>query len=419
VKKFLYILILILLSNLSTYAMEEVPLEFDDIFQKQTLNVEQNISEDNKIAIEDTQSEVLPSVNILENSTPLTGTSKFFNAFSQTSKNLYKLQIDNIDSPSSLLSEQLTKKFEKGPLESLHTWGIFQGNFNSTIKDGEHGKTTFNPSLINILLDGTFKGGKEDFRLMLDPSHQHNRPFFQEFVLDAYVQTKRIPHHTILIGNSRTGTGYEGAQSQYTLPFINRSQISRNLANVRKVGVRVKGNYSLVDYDFGGYSSDTYFSEFFPGVEFDGWVNLKPLAKTNGKYGKLTTGGGIVSGHRNSVDYFVGGAYVGYIYKKFWTRMEYAVSDGSNGKSGLTTKRRQGWYVTLGYRITKKLEILARYDEFDPDKTISHNNQREYTAGVNYYIKGQALKLILNYVYCQNQAAKDSHKILIGTQIAL
>jgi phosphate-selective porin len=62
---------------------------------------------------------------------------------------------------------------------------------------------------------------------------------------------------------------------------------------------------------------------------------------------------------------------------------------------------------------------LCRYDEFDPDKTISNNNQREYTAGVNYYIKGQALKLILNYVYCQNQAAKDSHRILVGTQIAL
>ena len=156
-----------------------------------------------------------------------------------------------------------------------------------------------------------------------------------------------------------------------------------------------------------------------PGVEFDGWVNLKPLAKTNSKYGKLTTGGGIVAGNRNSTDYFVGGAYVGYTYKKFWTRMEYAISDGSNGGSGLTNKKRQGWYVTLGYHITKKLEILARYDEFDPDRTISGNNQREYTAGINYYIKGQALKLILNYIYCQNEARPDSHRILVGTQIAL
>ena len=100
-------------------------------------------------------------------------------------------------------------------------------------------------------------------------------------------------------------------------------------------------------------------------------------------------------------------------------RAEYANADGSNGGDGLTNKKRQGWYVTLGYRITKKLEAILRYDEFDPDKKISNNNKREYTAGINYYIKGQALKLILNYVYCQNSSAPDSHRIIIGSQIAL
>ena len=240
-----------------------------------------------------------------------------------------------------------------------------------------------------------------------------------QFVQDAYYETKRIPHHTILIGNSRTGTGYEGAQSPYTLPFINRSQISRNLANIRKVGVRVKEIILWLIMIFGGYSSDTFFTEFIPGLEFDGWVNLKPLGKTDGKYGKLTTGTGFVLGRRNSVDYSLGGAYIGYEYNKFWTRMEYAISDGSNGGSGLTNKRRQGWYVTIGYRLTKKLEILARYDEFDPDRTVKANNQREYTAGINYYLKGQALKLIFNYIYCQNEAKPDSHRLLVGTQIAL
>lgn len=50
-------------------------------------------------------------------------------------------------------------------------------------------------------------------------------------------------------------------------------------------------------------------------MEFDGWINLKPLAKTNGKYGKLTTGGGVITGRRNSTDYFISGAYLGYEYK--------------------------------------------------------------------------------------------------------
>lgn len=416
-KILLYILTLTFLTSTAAYCYEEINLEFNDEFQKLAINDgRQNIT---PAQVQNTEPEPLSAIEISENTDAITPQSRILSGISKSVQDVYNLQIENTNVPSSLLSEQLTKHFETGILESIHTWGVMQSNFDTMMTEGENGTTSFNPALINILFDGKFRGGKENFRLMLDPTPQHNRPFMHQFIQDAYIETHRIPHHTILIGNSRTGTGYEGAQSPYTLPFINRSQISRNLANIRKIGVRVKGDYSLVDYDFGGYSSDTFFTEFMPGVEFDGWINLKPLAKTDGRYGKLTTGGGIVSGTRNSTDYFVGGTYLGYEYKNFWTRMEYAVSDGSNGGSGLTNKRRQGWYVTLGYHITKKLEILGCYDEFDPDKTISNNHQREYTAGINYYIKGQALKLILNYVYCQNEAKADSHRILTGFQIAL
>lgn len=431
-KKILLILFLLLINTPITLAAnieeEEVHLEFDNSFTKQSLNDSKhlksntNTDTDLQLALKDEQLppiEPIQSPQILEDSNSLSTHTRFYNGITQTAKNLYNLKIENTDSPSSLFKDQLTKHFESGPLESLHTWAVVQSHFDTTIKEDGDAGTTFDVGLINILFDGQFKGGKENFRLMLDPTHNHSHPFMQQFVQDAYIESHRIPHHTILIGNSRPGVGYEGAQSPYTLPFVNRSQISRNLANIRKVGIRVKGDYSLIDYDFGGYSSDTLFSEFMPGAEFDAWANLKPLGKTNGKYGKLVLGGGFVTGARNSISFHLGEAYIGYEYKKFWTRMEYAISDGSNGGSGITSKKAQGWYITVGYHITKKLEVLARYDEFDPDRTVSDNNQREYTAGINYYIKGQALKLILNYVYCQNDSKPDSHRILVGTQIAI
>lgn len=420
-KKFIIILALILLNNPICLAEEPISLEFNENCPKLVIN-DGRLHNPKQTILKETPFLEIPSEKPTGDKIsnyPLATKVTLFQKIEQTASSVYNKEIERTDVPSSLLSEQLTKNFKTGPLESLHTWAVVQTTMETTMTEHEHGTTDFNASLINILFDGKLKGGQENFRLMLDTTHQHNRPFMQQLVQDAFIESHRIPHHTILFGNSRTGTGYEGAQSPYTLPFVNRSQISRNLANIRKVGIRVKGDYSLVDYDFGGYSSDTFFSSFMPGAEFDGWVNIKPLGKTDGRYGKLVTGGGIVSGKRNSVDYFVGGAYVGYSYKKFWTRAEYATSDGSNGGSGLTTKRRQGWYVTLGYHLTKKLEILGRYDEFDPDKTVSNNNQREYTAGINYYIKGQALKLILNYVYCQNQSKPDSHRIIFGTQLAI
>lgn len=343
----------------------------------------------------------------------------FLSNMMKAPKEVVKLQIERTDVPSQLLKDQLTMKFDRGPLESLHTWVALQGNITTQFNENSDTDTKFNMALINIIFDGKFKGGKEGFRLMLDPTPTHAHGFFQQLVQDAYFETNRIPHHNILIGNSRPGVGYEGAQSPYTLPFVARSQISRNLANVRKFGLRVRGDYSLVDYDFGGYSSDTFFQEFFPGFEFDGWVNLKPLGKTDGKWGKIVAGGGIVAGKRHVYDYFMTGAALSYEYKKFWARAEYANSDGSNGGSGPTNKGAEGFYVTAAYHLTKKLELLARYDEFNPDKSKSHNSSREYTAGINYYIKGQALKLILNYVYCQNDTKDDSHKIIMGTQIVL
>ena len=114
--------------------------------------------------------------------------------------------------------------------------------------------------VINVNLDGVLKSGEEDFRIMLNPTPQSQRPFMQNFIQDAYIATNRIPHHRIILGNTRPAVGYEGSQSPYTLPFINRSQISRNFGTVRKFGLRVVGNYDFIDYDLGALSSDTFFS---------------------------------------------------------------------------------------------------------------------------------------------------------------
>lgn len=440
-KKILFFLFLILFNPMIAQASDEVYLEFDNTFKKLTLNDTlhsvlndnfENQSSVDENANESFQDLLLDDENLLEESPPIINEplnfkeanipeqeNKFFQGIGYQVNRLYNLKAEQTGTISSLFKEPLTKHFKSGPIETFHPWAVVNMNMDNMISESENSYIKFNVPVTNVILDGKFKGEKDSFRILLDASHQHSVPFMKQFVQDFYFETKRIPHHTILVGRSRTGIGYEGIQSPYTLPLLNRSQLSRTFGNVRKTGVRILGDYSLVDYDIGGYNSDTFYTEFLPGMEFDGWINFKPLGKTKGQYGKLTTGGGIITGRRNSADYFISGAYIGYEYKKFWTRMEYSAANGSNGPSGLTSKHRQGWYITLGYKITKKLEAVARYDEFDPDKSYKHDHKREYTAGLNYYLKGQALKIVLNYIYCQNQTKKDSHRILIGAQIAI
>ena len=334
------------------------------------------------------------------------------------------MEVDKYDKPTYLLKDVLTHKFDENSIwDRTQLWAGYNGDiglqFTEAGVNSEHTTNHYDINTINVGYDGFLKNNNGDFRIMINISPYSERNVIQNLFADMYIATNKIPHHRLLVGHSRPPVGMEGAYGPFVLPFIARSQISRNFGTVRKLGARISGDYSLLGYDFGVYSSDTYFQEFFPGAEFIGRVDLKPLGKTDGKYGKLLIGGSMDAGHRDN-NFCVVGAHVQYEYKRFMANFEWAQANGYNGPSGFSTdKHASGFYATVGYMLTKKLQILARYDEFDPNREIAHNNQREYSVGLNYFIKGQGLRLILNYVFCQNDAAKDSHRIMLGTQILI
>lgn len=326
-------------------------------------------------------------------------------------------EITDLNKSHYLLHEIMTKRFEKSPVKTMQLYGIFRSNMDIDFYPDDT-DTSYGFNDLNVGIKGDFRDDKTFYEARLRLHPQHNYSFLQFMPSNLYIATRAIPHHTIYVGNMRTPTGYEGGLSTSLLPFVARSQIARTFGNTRQVGVKVKGSYDYIDYDIGGYSSDTYFRKFFPGTEFAGWLTLRPLAKTEGKYGNLKLSGGITAGE-NDVDYFVAGARAGYEYKKFFADFEWAKADGYNGAKALSTNKAEGFYTTAGYKLTPKLHLLARYDQFKPNLAYSRDLRREISTGINYYLKGQALKLMLNYVYCQNEIKEDSHRIIIGTQILL
>ncbi len=335
-------------------------------------------------------------------------------------EDIYNLEVTQTDVNNFLLTDILTKHFEKNKvIESIHPFGGYNGSLLFNFNQPDSFKTTYSFNAVNAGIDGKFRDGYSDFRALFVIQPLSSRNMLRNAFSDVYIGTNRIPHHRIQIGYQRPGNGIDGKMSAYQLPFVYRSQIARNFGTVRKTGARIIGDYKLVEYDVGAYSSDTFFKSFFPGAEFDAWLNFKPLGMTDGKYGKLKFGGGIQNGHRD-IDYTVIGAYASYEYKKFKINAEWANADGYNGYSGdVCDKHASGFYTTARYKATPKLHILARYDEFDPDHHVKNNNRREISFGINYFIKGPGLKLIFNYVFCQNDAVKDSHRLILGTQILL
>lgn len=330
---------------------------------------------------------------------------------------IYKKKLERTSIPSYLLKDELTFRYKKGPVHKAQFYGAYQGSLTGTFEPGDFDRG-YEFGIAEIGVVGAFKKEtKTDFKVQMNFKPVSGQSYLHSLFTDVYIMNTTVPNHKIIVGNSRNQVGIDGGASSYTLPFATRSQIGRNFGNVRVLGVRVVGNYPLIDYQMAVNSSDRYFHEFFPGAEFTGWINFKPLGKTDGKYGNLTIGTGVNTGRRHG-DYSVGGAYVGYSYKKFAVNAEYAIADGYNGKV-YSDKKATGFYTTVSYRLTKRLHALLRYDQFDPNREVSGNLKREYTAGLNYFIKGQALRLILNYVFCENQNADDSHRIILGTQIVL
>lgn len=329
---------------------------------------------------------------------------------------IMKKNIVRTDVPSYLLKEELTFYPQKGAISKVQFYGAYQGDLSSSWQKGDYDfGYDYNYGQIGAI--GKFRNTKTDFKVVLNPKPNNNFNYMQHFVAEAYLVNNNIPHHKVVVGFSRNQVGKEGGSSSYILPFVTRSQIARNFGSTRALGVRLIGNYSLLDYNLALNSSDRFFRDWFPGTEFTGWVDFKPLGKTDGKYGRLIIGGGLNAG-KNVTNYTVGSLYVAYKYKKLWTNFEYGIADGYNG-SAVSTNKAMGFNGTIGYKIIPQLQVIARYDFFDPNRDTDHNNRQEYTAGINYFIKGQALRLILNYVFCQNQATQDSHRIIFATQLLL
>jgi len=58
----------------------------------------------------------------------------------------------------------------------------------------------------------------------------------------------------------------------------------------------------------------------------------------------------------------------------------------------------QGWYALVGYDITQKLQAIAKYETFDPNRDLGGDSTDTWTFGLSYAFKGNNLKVFLNYL---------------------
>jgi len=323
-------------------------------------------------------------------------------------------------STKGLLADKMKMTFDKGPIDTIVPWMDYNGYLSNIWKGDNFENTLYGINFADAGVNINMKDKKTFVRFMVSPVKTYaGKNYFQSFFADNYLTYKLTKNNTVLIGNTWVPLGIEGKESPLVWQFFNRSQTSLAYSSVRTLGTKLMGNYKYVDYQAGFSSSGRGFSDWFPGEEFTGWVEFKPLANTKGKYGKLTVGMGANGGNAQWGRYNVATGAINYEYKRLRAITEFGMADGSNGALGYSPYKSQGINGTLSYRVTPKFQALVRYDQFDPNTEKSNNMRTEYTAGINYFIKGQALKLMLNYVYYTLENGTSGSRIMTGTQFVL
>jgi phosphate-selective porin OprO/OprP len=146
-------------------------------------------------------------------------------------------------------------------------------------------------------------------------------------------------------------------------------------------------------------------------VAVDGlWTKDNGVAKTDfGLPGNLFTGSRAM-----------GGVDVSWTHERFdfnaeWLRGTFKPA-GAIPAAKFTA---EGWQATAAYfLVPAKLRAVFREEQFDPNTATGGNTIRSFTAGLNYYLKGEDIKFMLDYLNGQVPgSAADGGRVLTRVQV--
>lgn len=231
---------------------------------------------------------------------------------------------------------------------------------------------------------------------------------------DAYIRTDIIPHHYLHIGQVRVPIGQEGSMSSIASDNIKKAQIGRNFSDKRDIGVKAIGRWSWIDYYLGVFNGtgQNNIDDTRGEMDVATWFMLKPFHK-HPEWGTLELGYGYdFATDENNVDHDTWGTYAGYKYKRFKLSGEYAKK---NGYGSMHDAKAYGYYIRAAYDLTKKHQLIATYDVFDPNTGVGNNNIYEYTLGGRYRLLDNII-LKYNWVHIVNKATKGSDRFTVLSQ---
>jgi len=233
---------------------------------------------------------------------------------------------------------------------------------------------------------------------------------------DLWVGYRLAPHWRLEVGAQKTGLTEEGTRSPADLLTVARAVMNEDLpatagriGNVRDTGAALRyrsgvGSLMLGIWNDNGAtqnSVDTDRQKFFDYNVYYTGIRHVML----GVWGGMNVDN--ISPAISDTRSRLGGTLILQGGPHFF-EVEYGYADDAV-KANRTLA--DGGYALYAYALTKRWQIVGRFDEWDPaihggatntNPAVSipptDHNLKEYTFGINYYIRGSFAKIQLNYI---------------------
>lgn len=231
-------------------------------------------------------------------------------------------------------------------------------------------------------------------------------------LIDAYGECKIADYINLTIGQFKVPFSMENLASSNKLEMIDRSQVVEALVargkdvignqNGRDIGVQVFGSFfkinnrSLIDYSFGIFNgSGINISDKNENKSIAGRSVIHPIKGLDigySFYNGVDVFGAPSSNHKHNR----WGVELKYELIQFSLRSEYIQGYDSD-------IIRKGWYVQSGYYvIPQKLQLLLKYDTFDPNTSNVDDISTNYTIAINFAFNNWS-KIQMGYTLREEQ----------------
>lgn len=301
---------------------------------------------------------------------------------------------------------------------SLRVSGQIQARFSAQRNDprGVEQEDSFRIRRAKLALDGVLVEDVE-FKLELDAS--------REAVLeDAEIRFRQLPQAELTVGQFKLPFSMENIASDKKLDFVERAEAVKALAPDRDIGLAVRGafldkrlGYAAAFVNGNGKNKKTNDNDQFLSV-----LRLEGAPLRNMRLGgadlSVVLGGNVAAssdGEARADEIFgvkkalgtssagrrlVGGADFSARAGRASLKMEFIAAQFKPVNRALREIEAAGFYVQGGWFLKARLQAVARYETYDPDRRIdSEKDLRWTTLGLNWFIRGHDLRLQGNYIF--------------------